>query len=118
MKETSEVTGYHAHVYFDPEERDAADRLRQGLARRFTVELGRWHDRPVGPHAKPMYQVKFAPDQFGAIVPWLMLNRERLSILVHPTTGDDVADHDEKPLWLGDPLPIDVAFLRRLASRA
>jgi aromatic ring-cleaving dioxygenase len=101
-----------------PKERGAADRVRERLARRFIVELGRWHDRPVGPHPKPMYQVKFAPDQFGALVPWLMLNREGLSILVDPTTGDDVAAHDEWPLWLGEPLPIDDAFLRQVASRA
>jgi DOPA 4,5-dioxygenase len=107
------ITGFHAHVYFDPEERGAADRVRESLARRFVVEPGRSHDRPMGPHPKPMYEVKFAPDQFGAVVPWLMLNREGLSILVHPTTGDDVADHEERPLWLGESLPIDVACLRR-----
>ena len=30
-----------------------------------------------------------------------------LNILVHPMTGDDVADHTANPLWLGEPLPID-----------
>ena len=60
-----------------------------------------------------MYQVTFLPQQFGAVVPWLMLNREGLAILVHPTTGDDVADHTEHALWLGEKLPLNIEVLRR-----
>ncbi len=116
MRESTDITEYHAHVYFDVAAREAAERVREGLAQRFTVELGRWHERPIGPHSKAMYQVAFAPDQFARVVPWLMLNREGLSILVHPNTGDDVQDHETNPLWLGDRLPIDVEFLRRHAG--
>ena len=114
MKEdTSEIKGFHAHVYFDPTSRDAAARVREGLGARFEVQLGRWHDKPIGPHPKSMYQVKFLPDQFGAVVPWLMLNREGLDVLVHPETGDDVGDHSHRALWLGEKLELDLEFLRR-----
>ena len=114
MKEdTSEIKGFHAHVYFDPATRDAAARVREGLGARFEVQLGRWHDKPIGPHPKSMYQVKFLPDQFGAVVPWLMLNREGLDVLVHPETGDDVGDHSHRALWLGGKLELDLEFLRR-----
>lgn len=116
MREASEIVGYHAHVYFDPETRDTAGVVREGIAARFTVELGRWHDKPVGPHPKSMYQVAFAPDELARILPWLMLNRAGLSILVHPRTGDDVADHDTNPLWLGASLPLDIEFLRSHAG--
>ena len=91
--DTGRITGFHAHVYYDDATRDAAAQLRDELSSRFAVVLGRWHDRPVGPHPKSMYQVAFAPDQFGSVVPWLMLNRATLDILVHAETGDDVADH-------------------------
>lgn len=115
MRDVAHITGYHAHVYFDDATREKAERLREGLAPPFAVELGRWHDKPVGPHSMGMYQVAFAPDQFASVVPWLMLNREGLSILVHPMTGDAVADHTANPLWLGEQLPIDVEFLRQHA---
>jgi aromatic ring-cleaving dioxygenase len=59
-----------------------------------------------------MYQIAFAVDQFAAVVPWLMLNRGGLSILVHPITDDPVADHEMNPLWLGEVVAIDVEFLR------
>ncbi len=59
-----------------------------------------------------MYQVAFLPEQFGKVVPWLMLDREELDILVHPETGDDVADHTKHSLWLGEKLQLNVEFLR------
>ena len=111
MKDTEMIQGYHAHVYYDPKSREAAARVREGLAARFQVQLGSWHDEPVGPHPKSMYQVVFAPEQFAQVVPWLMLNREGLDILVHPETDDAVADHLERCLWLGKKLKLDVGGL-------
>lgn len=43
-------------------------------------------------------------------------HRAGLSVLVHPMTGDEVADHDRHPLWLGPQLPIDLEFLRRVTA--
>jgi DOPA 4,5-dioxygenase len=40
-----------------------------------------------------MYQALFSNDEFAKVVPWLMLNREGLSVLVHPSTGDGYGDH-------------------------
>ena len=106
------IEGYHAHVYYDPETRPIAERLREAIGSGFTVQLGRWHDRPVGPHPASMYQVAFAVGELPRLLPFLMLNRERLSVLVHPVTGDDYLDHANFPLWLGPPLPLLLDFLR------
>lgn len=115
-KDAPKIRGYHAHIYYDPETRDAAQRVREGLAR-FDVRLGSWHDGPVGPHPKSMYQVLFSPGQFCAVVPWLMLHREGLDVLVHPETDDAVADHLERCLWLGTRLALNVEPLRRSRAR-
>jgi aromatic ring-cleaving dioxygenase len=116
VREIAEITGYHAHVYFDGESRPVAERLRAAIPERFEVEMGGWREQAVGPHSKAMYQVAFAPDQFAQIVPWLMLNRGGLSILVHPRTGDDLADHETNPLWLGESLALNLEFLRNLTT--
>jgi len=111
--DTAGIEGYHAHVYYDAATRGVAERLRQALDERFPVRLGRWHDVPVGPHPGAMYQVAFDVAEFPRLVPWLMLNRAGLSVLVHPLTGDDYEDHARHALWLGMPLPLRLEMLRR-----
>lgn len=108
----TDIRGFHAHVYFEPTTRATAEQVYAALAQCFGVKLGALHGQPVGPHPKPMFQVTLAPEQFATVVPWLMVHRSGLSVLVHPTTDDDVADHDTHPLWMGEALPIDVDFIR------
>lgn len=113
------VHSFHAHVYFDsPETRVVAANLRERIAERFAVQLGRWHEVPVGPHSRPMYQVAFACELFGRFVPWLMLNRAGLSILVHPNTLAPRDDHLRHALWLGTPLALHEAALPTQADAA
>jgi aromatic ring-cleaving dioxygenase len=108
------VAGYHAHLYYTPQTRPIAERLRTTIGARFPrARVGNWHDEPVGPHPVAMYQVAFAIEDFPTLVPWLMLNREGLDVLVHPLTGDSVADHTRFALWLGSPLRLRVEVLRR-----
>ena len=106
------IEGFHAHIYYDPETRPIAERLREAIGAGFTVQLGRWHDQPVGPHPQAMYQVAFGAGDFAALVPWLALNRDGLDVLVHPETGDDVTDHTDHAIWLGTRLPLDIDSLR------
>ena len=104
----SAIASYHAHVYYDvATTRATAEALREGIARRFSVRLGRWHDIAVGPHPEPMFQVAFLPHLFADFVPWLMLNRAGLTILVHPNTGAPRDDHLIHALWLGAILPLN-----------
>jgi DOPA 4,5-dioxygenase len=113
MKDAGSITGYHAHVYFDRDTEAAAAALRDGLEKRFEVALGRWHHKPVGPHTAWMYQVAFGIDQFPMVVPFLALNHGPLSVLIHPMSGDAVADHFEHALWLGTPRALDAGPLRK-----
>lgn len=96
------ITDYHAHVYYDAENKEAAADLRSAIERRFgSARMGRWHDRPVGPHPMWSYQVAFEPALFAEIVPWLAMNRGGLTVFLHPNSGDAVADHTEHAIWMG-----------------
>jgi aromatic ring-cleaving dioxygenase len=101
------VRGYHAHIYYAPGTKEKAAALRAEIAERFPQALlGRWHDEPVGPHPVSMYQIAFATELFPRLVPYLMLNRRDLAVLVHPETGNDYRDHSRHALWLGAILPL------------
>ena len=104
----SAVREYHAHIYYRPGVTEAAAAtLRASVAETFpTARLGRWHAVPVGPHTQAMFQIAFQVDLFPSLVPWLMLNRHGLDVLVHPETGDDPTDHTAHAAWLGEKLAL------------
>lgn len=110
-KPISVIKGFHAHIYYSELNKDVAKRVREEIAQKFAVRLGQWHDEAVGPHTSGMYLVIFGNSEFNKLVPWLMLNRGGLSILVHPETGDDLADHTSHAVWLGEKLDLNLEKL-------
>jgi aromatic ring-cleaving dioxygenase len=104
--QVTDVNGYHAHVYFNPATRSVAEKLRDTIAGRFTVQLGAFSDDPIGPHPISQFNVIFRAEEFQNIVPWLMLNRDGLDVLVHPLTASSYDDHSKNALWLGTPVAV------------
>ena len=104
------VTGYHAHVYFDAATRDQAWALRNLIEENFDIEMGRFHEKPVGPHPRFSYQVAFTPAQFGQIVPWLARHRGGLTVFVHGLSGEDWRDHTDLVIWLGPSVPLNLTM--------
>ena len=92
-KDISLIKGYHAHLYYNGENKQHAWMLRREIEDKFNNAIvGRWHDKEMGPHPVSFYQVAFPPEMFSEFVPWLALNRGQLSILIHTNTGDGYLD--------------------------
>lgn len=107
----SPITGYHAHVYFDARTRERAQQLCEAAGRVLHLSVGRMHDQPVGPHPRGSCQLAFGPEQFGEVIPWLVENRDGLTVFAHATTGDALKDHTEHVLWLGASETLNLAAL-------
>ena len=109
----SEIRGYHAHVYYDAATKPKAAQLRDAIIGKFKVEPGGFSDEPRGPHPISQFNVIFETPEFQNIVPWLMLNREGLDVLVHPLTDNSYDDHSRYAVWLGMPVALKLNPARR-----
>ena len=109
----STIGSWHAHVYFDASSRAAAQALRETIENALAgrVDLGRFHEKPVGPHPMWSYQLAFSPADFSYVVGWLALNHGALDVFMHPNTGDELRDHRDCALWLGKSYALNLTAL-------
>ncbi len=108
------IRDFHAHIYFDPHEVEAARALGRAVANRFGVAQGYFHLDPVGPHPRGSCQLTLAVEQFGEVGAWLSVNRGNLTIFAHANTGDDLADHSAHVIWFGESEALNLAIFRPL----
>lgn len=108
------ISDFHAHIYFDQDTVDQANKLCHQAGQEFAVtdpplKVGRMHRKPVGPHPCWSCQLAFVPELFGDVIPWLALHRQGLTVFIHPQTGDDLKDHTDHAIWMGtiEPLNLD-----------
>jgi len=52
-------------------------------------------------------------EQFGAFIPWLVINRGPLSALIHPNTDEEERDHTQRATWMGNPLPLNLKLFKK-----
>lgn len=109
----SPIESWHAHVYFDATSRDAAWKLRETIESELAglIQMGRFHEKPVGPHPMWSYQLGIAGAQFGQVLSWLVLNHADLDVFLHPNTGDALGDHRDRALWIGKSYRLNLAAL-------
>jgi DOPA 4,5-dioxygenase len=108
----SAITEYHAHVYYDADTREQADRLCKAAGETFGVKVGRMHDNPVGPHPRGSCQLTVKTDQFDRVIPWLVQNRNGLTIFAHAQTGNALKDHTDHVIWLGPSETLKLSALK------
>lgn len=106
--DTPPISSWHAHVYFDAASRDAAWQFRQVIEERFAsdfqsgaLRLGRFHERPVGPHPQWSFQLAFESERLTPMLEWLAVHHGALDVFMHPNTGDDLRDHRDSAVWIG-----------------
>jgi DOPA 4,5-dioxygenase len=109
-----DAPSYHAHVYFRDDELEPATRLHAEAQRALGEVATIWpmRKRRVGPHALPMFEIEFPHAHRPTVLDWVTANHGPFTVLLHPETGNDLVDHTEHAVWLGEPLPLDLSVLR------
>ena len=107
---------YHVHVYYDAGSRAAAAGFRERLLRMVVpdgeaglVYVGELRDDKVGPHTVPQFEIHFRESFLSTLLP--VVRASGFTVLVHPLTLDDLADHTSLAQWIGEPIPLDLGVL-------
>ncbi|WP_061939740.1 DOPA 4,5-dioxygenase family protein [Collimonas pratensis] len=108
---------YHAHIYYEPENRTIAEVLHFRLSELTKPGdsspihfIGQLRDSKVIPHPIPQFVIHIAKENFEAVLP--IIASSGLRALVHPLSGDDLADHTISAQWIGEPLELELASFR------
>lgn len=102
------IKDYHIHIYYGPETIDIAKKVASEAADMFGLELGRFHEKNVGPHPRWSVQLLVAKEKFAESLSWVALNRDGLTIFTHPNTGYDLEDHRDHAIWMGECLDTEL----------
>ncbi len=104
---------YHAHIYWNNKvEKEIALELRIPLHNN-QCGLGKIHDRQVGPHTSPMYQVSYSNSNRNFVEAFLRTHRNGLSVLLHEVTKQgDLHDHTVGARWLGKKLKLKLEIFK------
>ena len=105
---------YHAHIYFDEKTKEPAKKICVGSASLFNLQVGRFHEKLVGPHPRWSCQIIFNEGEFDQYVAWLDENRDGLTVLIHGVTGNDLRDHTEFAYWLGDEVELNLEMFKQV----
>ncbi|EMG49503.1 putative 21.2 kDa protein [Candida maltosa Xu316] len=115
------IKSYDIHVYFANErEEKIAYELREKVLKDFEKEIAsgdirvhKFWEKPIGPHPVRMWELDFkSPEIFKVILPYFQLNHDKLSVLIHPRSGQgDLKDHTENALWLGHKVRLNTDLL-------
>ena len=105
---------YHLHLYFDDETAEFARMIWTRAKEQGSIEsVGRFHDKPVGPHPQRQFQLRVRATELSQVEDWLDLARGSLDVLIHPEVEDDLLAHTVLARWLGRPHALHLQIFER-----
>ncbi|KAK6205397.1 dopa 4,5-dioxygenase family-domain-containing protein [Scheffersomyces amazonensis] len=111
---TYPVQYYDFHIYYyahNKKSLEESDALRAKLLADFPEDSANGSilvkklptDKIIGPHPTQFWEADVRrPEVFIKVLSWFQLYHGNLSVLIHPQTGDDLEDHTNRALWLGE----------------
>eukprot|EP01125_Pyxidicula_operculata_P016741 TRINITY_DN5790_c0_g1_i1.p1 TRINITY_DN5790_c0_g1~~TRINITY_DN5790_c0_g1_i1.p1 ORF type:complete len:178 (-),score=9.62 TRINITY_DN5790_c0_g1_i1:54-587(-) len=111
---------FHAHLYFNheiPSDVEAVKNFRELIIDTFKdnkhIEVHTFVPFVAGPHPCGSFEVLFTRDSFTTFVIWMQSHRpkECISILIHPISRFQLADHTYYSIWIGQQLKLKTELL-------
>ena len=112
MPHKTSISLFHAHLYYDSQNLQEAKDITVNVHRLFGLAIGHMHQQPVGPHPGWSCQITVPTEKFAEVVLWLSFNRGSVDVFVHPETGDPLADHESRMMWLGRSYTLNLEIFR------
>jgi DOPA 4,5-dioxygenase len=106
------IKSYHAHFYFDHNSIETAKAIYTKGNKLNNIRIGNFNDKIVGPHPTWSFMFDFPVKELTNIMAWIPFNREGLSVLVHPNTGNAYLDHIDYASWFGKRLELNISKLK------
>lgn len=103
---------YHFHIYFESTDLSKFQDLVKDLEQIDHLGIGKIWNRPVGPHPVCSCQITVFPNYFQEMLEWFLQNRQGLSVFTHAVSGDDLKDHTDYVMWIGEPYKLNLDFFR------
>jgi aromatic ring-cleaving dioxygenase len=123
----AKIYSWHIHVLYwqnHKEHAEGARQLRQKFIETFSKYLkpgchSLYHNNnmcmfedsgPGGPFLTAQWAVFVTPEHFEKTVIWIMQNRGKYDVLVHPNSGCELADHSSWAFWGGNKWELDMTI--------
>ncbi|WP_127716215.1 DOPA 4,5-dioxygenase family protein [Halobacteriovorax sp. HLS] len=106
------IKEFHIHLYYTSESIHYAKELCELISTKFSVSIGRFHEKNVGPHPMWSVQILVEPDLFGDVLSFVALKRKDLIVFSHPVTGDDLKDHRDYAIWMGEIRELNLSIFK------
>lgn len=113
-----QITKYHFHIYFDNEHLETLRSMLNKLSKSEDLKIGRVFTEPIGPHPMGSCQITVPSHQFETTLQWFLTYREGLTIFIHPLSGNDLLDHTDHVIWLGEPRKLNTGIFKESAKRS
>lgn len=108
-------TYFHSHIYFEADTIEKAEVFHEKFKVFGTsVRISPMIHKLVGPHPYPMFEADFKAENFMEMIRFMQQNRNGLSILVHPLSGNEILDHTDYAMFLGRREDLNLAIFDQL----
>lgn len=106
-----EFKAFHSHIYFDENKIVKAENFHKKFSQlSLPIQISKLIHKPIGPHPFPMFEVDFKGEHFLAMIHFMQENRDGLSILIHPLSGNEILDHTDHAMFLGKKEKLNLAI--------